>query len=243
MIEKNYTNTGCFTEEELVSYLYGESGETDRAIFEQHLSGCSACTDEFANLSDSRFSVYQWQKVDFARLPTPMITGPWQEPAVHTHESGSWFEGLVAAFRRPAFALGAVSFLIIAGLAMGVYFMSTQRSNDGVAGNIQLPVVEIPSEPSAREVATLPDTTPQNEEKRVAAKETETRKPTVTYAKVVKAPSARRMIGSEVASTNVTPRDSATNRRAPRLSDFEEEDDSSIRLADLLAETDRDKDR
>ena len=251
MSDKNYKNgVGCFSEGELVSYLYRETGESERAAFERHLSGCSECTDEFANLSDSRFSVYRWQKAEFAQLETPVISGPWQKPAVRAvqaskgSESSSWLDGLVAAFRRPAFVLTLVPALILVAVVMGAYLSRSGYSNSSVADNVQPPSVQdTPPATDQPQPVRPSESAPKIEEGRIVAAEKETKKATVTYAKAVKTPSARRMIGSEMASTTFKPDSSTASRRAPRLSDFEEEDDSSIRLTDLLAETDRDKDR
>jgi anti-sigma factor RsiW len=60
-----------FLPEELVSYLYNEAGETDRLRLEAHLAGCRLCTDDFAHLSESHYSVYEWRRSEFANIETP----------------------------------------------------------------------------------------------------------------------------------------------------------------------------
>ena len=47
-------------DEQLVSYLYGELEEADRAAFEQHLQGCAACRQEAAGLQRTRQHLGAW---------------------------------------------------------------------------------------------------------------------------------------------------------------------------------------
>ena len=61
----------CGFTSDAVSYLYGEMPAHERSVFEDHLAGCDACTDEFAAISYSRVSVMEWQRGEFADLPTP----------------------------------------------------------------------------------------------------------------------------------------------------------------------------
>ena len=85
-----------------VSYLYGEMPESERSTFEDHLAGCEACTDEFAGISFSRFSVLEWQRGEFANLPTPEIVIPYE-----TSRSTSWLEAAHGLFTVPAFGAAA----------------------------------------------------------------------------------------------------------------------------------------
>jgi hypothetical protein len=70
----------CLGGESMVSYLYGEMDVASQTNFDSHLSDCIDCTDAFAAIANSRFSVYEWQKIEFAPLETPQILIPY-EPA------------------------------------------------------------------------------------------------------------------------------------------------------------------
>jgi len=239
----------CFSEEELVSYLYNEIDDSERARLDDHLSDCITCTDEFASLSEPRFSVYRWQKTEFADLATPVIFGPWEEapvPEVNAVESSSasWIHALLAAFRRPAFAFTAVPIVILISFTVGLYVKYVPNAKDDVATTNPETVVQAPSEPAAGSTI-VP--LPRVEKKRMvethlAANENTKAKNSTQYAKAVKSSAPRQLMKNEVASTN-TPNKPVSYRRAPRLSDFEEEEDNSVRLADLLAESDRDRDK
>ena len=237
----------CFSEEELVSYLYNEIDDSERDYLDQHLAGCSTCTDEFAGLSEPRFSVYRWQKTEFAALETPEISGPWEKaPVVNAVESDSpsWIGGLFAVFRRPAFAFTAVPILILISFTVGLYVKYVPSAKDDVATTNLAAAVQAPSEPAAGSTI-VP--LPRVEKKRMvethlAANENTKAKNSTQYAKAVKSSAPRQLMKNEVASTN-TPNKPVSYRRAPRLSDFEEEEDNSVRLADLLAESDRDRDK
>ena len=51
----------CDDKERLVSYLFDESGDVDRAAVEAHLATCGACSDEVAALGAVRRDLVQWQ--------------------------------------------------------------------------------------------------------------------------------------------------------------------------------------
>jgi len=248
MFDKDFKKgSGCFSEEELVSYLYNEIDESERARLDDHLGGCSTCTDEFASLSEPRFSVYRWQKTEFADLATPVIAGPWEKAAIRKvkpveSDSPPWIEGLLAAFKRPAFAFTAVPILILISVTVNVYFKYVPNSKDVVATELET-AVQAPSEPAGGPtIAPLPRVEQKRvEETRLAANENPKVKNSTQYAKVVKS-SSRQPMGTEIASTK-TPGKSVSNRKAPRLSDFDEEEDNSVRLTDLLAESDRDRNK
>jgi hypothetical protein len=59
----------CGRAEQLVSYLYGESGATERARFEQHLAVCAACRDELQAFGQVREAVGAWRAELLANAP------------------------------------------------------------------------------------------------------------------------------------------------------------------------------
>src|SRR5881275_1304390 len=85
----------CPLNHEIVSYIYGELGGGIELEFETNLADCIACTDEFAAVSNARFSVYEWQKEEFAHLPTPAIVIPYASIGAEAGEAVS----VIAAVR------------------------------------------------------------------------------------------------------------------------------------------------
>ncbi len=54
----------CDDKERLVSYLFDETGDPDRAAIEAHLATCAACSEEVAGLTAVRRDLVQWQPPD-----------------------------------------------------------------------------------------------------------------------------------------------------------------------------------
>jgi hypothetical protein len=249
--KNNKKGAGCFSERDFVSYLYNEMGEFDRTRLDEHIAECSSCTDEFAGLSESRFSVYEWQKLEFAGLETPEIAGPWQTPSVteavasRQPRETSWLDRLRAAIAlRPGFALGGVALIIV---ALGIGFVVSQ----GLIKSANIADANVASEPAAPPSNGLDKVNPSAE-----TRDGTTAPDKTTVVQYV--PSVRHPVkGSDVqlasGNSSRTPaikveRASASkqnlapaNRRAPRLSDFEEEEDNTVRLSDLLAEAGTDR--
>jgi hypothetical protein len=61
----------CERKEDLVTYLYGESNETDRASFERHLDDCVGCRNGLTAFRNVRHDLGAWQLEQIAR---PEIT-------------------------------------------------------------------------------------------------------------------------------------------------------------------------
>src|SRR5688572_12265007 len=90
----NKTENSCSLGGNMLAYLYDELSSDGRECFESHLADCSLCIDEFAELSEARYSVYEWKNVEFAPLKTPRFVVPVERtPAVV-----SWVDSVRAAF-------------------------------------------------------------------------------------------------------------------------------------------------
>jgi Putative zinc-finger len=61
----------CERKEDLVTYLYGESNETDRASFERHLDDCEGCRNGLTAFRGVRHDLGAWQ---LEQLAHPEIT-------------------------------------------------------------------------------------------------------------------------------------------------------------------------
>jgi hypothetical protein len=223
----------CSSSEELVAYLYDEMNVAERSVFEGHLSACDSCTAEFAELSYARLGVYEWNRDEFAELATPDIVVPY-EPA-----RSSWMDAVRAFFISPAqwaMAGGAFAvFAIVAGvwfvIPNGVEVASGPVPNSSPAAVNNKPAEEI--QPAAAPTANNPVV--------------DGRDPVVQKAEPIKSEIVRTSSDENVKSPNHKPAkiDKATpqpvqakRRAAPRLNDFEDEDDNTLRLGDLLAEVD-----
>lgn len=211
----------CKFGDSVISYLYNEMPSSERDRFEQHMLDCSSCTDEFAGVAFSRFEVYEWTK-EFAQIPTPRFAIPYDEPVTLVERVRRAFQ---KGFSWPA-ATGAAfaSLAVIVGL---VYFTLLPDRTDIAAVE---PVVErsvvVPSVPLSQ-----PDS--------------------ASMAEVIVEPkaSARRSIpvvakgtrsGAKRTPDTVPQQRFATNAArdvsSPRLTEFADDSDDSLRLAELFDE-------
>ena len=227
----------CEFSDSIVPYLYGESSEAERDRFETHIADCTPCTDEFAGLSFSRYSVFEWQKEEFAPMPTPQIVIPYAAKPI---EAAGFFAGLreLLAFNW-ATAVGAAAVLAVVvgiGFVAVNYFGKTEQqiatineSNKNVAVAIPAssPIVPV-VEPKIVTVAKTPDVTPVRgpQPVKIAAINQTERRPKQTTT-------ANNVLPKGVNNEDVrsTPKQV---RKSPSLTAEADDDDRSLRLTDLF---------
>ncbi len=235
-MEKNGNRRGCGFDELIVSYIYDEVTTGERRQLEGHLVECSACTDEFASISNARFSVFEWHKEDFSELPTPEIVIPY--PARHSadQETGiiAGIRALLGGFAMPVAV--AAGLLLTVGLAF-VAFTISGSSDDHLAANFENEIVKpvaVPEKPAVEHVPTVPPTVPAPRPVEVVKDVADGLKETRT----VKAVEAKRQKPSRQLNAQTAERVPGNQqpRKAPALSNFDEDDDRSLRLTDLFAD-------
>ncbi|MBK7935455.1 MAG: zf-HC2 domain-containing protein [Acidobacteria bacterium] len=227
-------NLVCEFSEAIVPYLYGESSDAERERFETHMADCLPCTDEFAELSFSRYSVFEWQKEEFAPLKTPRIVIPYEERSEAVIGSFAGFRQLLA-FNWSTAVGAAAAIAIIAGIGF-VAINNFGRSEQQFAGvdesnnNIQIakpvssPVVAAVS-PKIDPVITAASSAPDRSV--VAVKATAiNRRPKQTLTAKSNLPRP-----VNVDAVNIPPRE---NRKTPSLTAGTDDDDKSLRLTDLF---------
>ena len=219
----------CLFGEELVSYMYGELAAAERHSFEGHLLNCSSCTAEFAELSMSRLGIYEWHRDEFVPLETPRFAIPYAAP------DPTWLDairGFIFTPARLSFAGGALALLVV---ALGWFYVSDSNSNGLAEIQIPQPVIEKLEPETASDIAKAEDEAADDKyltDKRldegtdIAGRKIE-RKPSLVQTKTVKKPANRQLATQGNRPAN-----------APRLGTFEEVEDTSLRLADLVADID-----
>ncbi|MFN0140508.1 MAG: hypothetical protein ACKVQW_10550 [Pyrinomonadaceae bacterium] len=222
----------CPFEDEIVSYMYGEIDSPERDEFETHLAKCMTCTDDFAAISNARFSVFEWRKEEFDALATPNIVIPeLAKPATSVSVESGWFDSLAGllAFARSPFTVAA-SILLCLGL--GFIALSYFRTNESLmaANDISVPAVKI-TEPenvqTGRDVVADPDVFIDQEIKPTVVRNQ--RKPANVY-KALPADVKRKTGNSG------NPNRSPGIAGKPVLNDFNDDGDDSLRLSALLDE-------
>ncbi|MEP6787523.1 MAG: zf-HC2 domain-containing protein [Acidobacteriota bacterium] len=233
-------NTNCPLADGIVSYMYDEIHGAERLQFETHLAGCTECTDDFATVSNARFSMFEWRKEEFAHLPTPEIVIPYLiKPAV-TEEVGqvSALTGLRAWLSLVNFPVAIAAALVV---TVGLGFAAMRYLGSGEAqlvANISVPAVkEADNIPATATV--INSKTVLDKRNAVGAVKTAENSPADRVIRPVRAVATRRnKLERQVTADNAAPvEDPASKlRRTPGLSKFDEDDDKSLRLADLFDE-------
>lgn len=217
----------CFAGESAIAYLYGELAAAAAAEFEVHLTACERCRDEFAELSDARFDVYEWHKLEFVPMETPAIVIPYEV------EERGWAAGIRAMFapRQRLFSgasLAAASFVMIA--ALGLLSLSGNDADLAVAEGTRAEKVSAPIEISTPEVnvAQQRAVTAEPEASAVSADPAKTAEavpePALPRSRPLR-PVRERVMPAAVIPASTTP---------PRLNDFEDSSDDSLRLSDIF---------
>jgi hypothetical protein len=106
--------------EQLVSYLYDDLGDADRAAFDAHLRTCAACRDELNALRGVRADLITWSppQPDFGFRVV-------REPKVLPMPARSW-----RAWYSPAAGLAAAAMLVLAA-ASAIAHVEVHRGPDG----------------------------------------------------------------------------------------------------------------
>ncbi len=239
MESNGINNTSCKFESEIVSYLYDELTSADRDRFENHLLDCTPCTDEFAGMSYSRYSVFEWQREEFAPMATPQIAIPYPAKAVAVSGSSGYFSGLreLLTFNWQTGLAAAGLFAIFIGVGFAVINSQIQTDQEisGVDKTVSEINIAVPVIPSRVPVTNIPIDVERNLSRPVKAVQATTavaengRSKTNVLQKV-----NMPRINDDVAVRRPDP----VRTSAPRLSTDLDDDDRSLRLSDLFEEDD-----
>lgn len=256
MNNNNHHNSNCSFAAEIVSYVYNEIGEKEKSAFESHLSNCETCPEELADFMDIRFSVNDWKQTEFAPLETPVIEIPYEKEQVREIAAvqSSWWSNLRQIFTlSPAWmtaATTAAALFICVGLIFTVYKYSGNVDVAGIEDKPQLkpsvsPTSEISSNKTKEEIADS-DVKSKSDDKITMSPKIENQMPTVTKVterkiRPVTQNPVNRTTNNSVNNSNKpnVRKNSPTNdRQMPKLNNFEDEEDDSLRLAELFEDID-----
>ena len=224
----------------MVSYIYDEIATAERRKFETHLVDCSVCTDEFAEISNARFSVFEWQKEEFTHLPTPGIVIPYASKRRVVEETVpvgfmAGLRGLLSSAGMPA--MGAAALLVCLGVGFAA-FMFIRRSDDSFASNVKIedlkstPVITVDNPDQVVAVPQLSEIAPTVPLKNIT--------PVEPASRPVKALEQRRSRPNRQITAERSLVNESINQRAPRLdkapvlSSYDDNVDKSLRLSDLF---------
>ncbi len=225
--------TNCGPGDAIVGYIYNELSSAQRLAFEDHLLDCTTCTDEFAAIADSRYAVYEWQKIEFEPMQTPRFVIPYAKAKV------SWLDAIKSVFATgPRLATAGAFGLLIAAFGFAAIILSD--NSPVVVSQTAVEVTDTFPVPAAPTGEITPVRVPQPVEPNVADNENERVKP--DFAAVTKRSSKVEQKRKPATVRRNTVRlqniGNETQAKAPRLNDFEDLADDSLRLADLVADID-----
>lgn len=262
MLNNNHKNSSCGFSEQLVSYLYNESEEAEKIEFEAHLKNCSDCADEFADFQGVHFSISEWKATDFVNLETPVIEIPYEKTAetiVVSDVSGSWFGGLRNLFSlSPAWSAATAGFAVLAIVAGWAIFTFNSGQDNDIAdrGNKNPTKIDVSPTVQTSNVQTnsnrsdnnskQPDNYKPTQPDILVTKDTNSNKNGVTTVS-----DKQRQTQKTNSSDKTTPvpknngaknnKKPDTKQETPSLSPYEDEEDDTLRLADLFEEIDTDE--
>jgi len=237
--------------EEIVSYLYDEATAKEKFEFEAHLKNCLMCMDELAAFGFVRTSLTEWRNDEVFALEMPRLENPATKisvPVIST-TSGSWLDNLRELFAWfPAWKTASVAFGVLIFAAAAMFFINSSNNNEIASNTKQDPAKEssntVQDNPSS-EIKTPPGN-PENgspfknksqlagtvNSKDSATKSNGSRKQKANTPKMLETVAGNTKNREEKKSNNVQKND------VPRLTNYGEEEDKSLRLADLFAEID-----
>ncbi len=227
----------CGLDDVIVSYIYDEITTSERHKFETHLVDCSSCTEEFTAISGARFSIFEWQKVDFSELATPEIVIPRIEGRRAKTERSGLLAGLRSMFGGYGIPISAAAaVLVFLGLGLAV-FTSMGEVGEYAEITVVENMPEVPQNVAAGKPLATETVIRQGD---TVVSDTLSVKKTVPVSGQNKPAKKLTGAGRSKPASQLTaevkhrtkPRPQTT--KAPMLSNFDEADDKSLRLTDLF---------
>jgi hypothetical protein len=215
---------------DVVPYMYGEMSPAGISAFESHLLECDECTDELAAVSFARYEVYDWKKLEFDPLPTPRIL-PFQDP-VAVHAGVSWFDALRAAFSGRLVPTAGFALVAIALVYGGVVYLS--RDNGATISRDNGPTITQGDDVAPTVSELKAPITPVVDKPKL----NESRKAEPKVVKAVTSRNTTQRRSVPIPKKNVVRPVEAVAKTAPRLNEFTDDEDKSLRLAMLFDDLD-----
>lgn len=226
----------------LVAYMYDEVEAASRNKFESHLAACDECAMELASFADARLGVIEWRREDFDPLATPVILLPESERIANVADIPAR-AGVFASLREllvswPVFAQAGAGLAAAALLVGFVYLAKFSGPNDEnfVAHRTSESVVETAEQKDSKPTTVTTVNSEKAAPKRKEVAQASLQKPVIQHSapRIQLAPS-RTNDRSPVVIKSSPPRVQATTK-VPRLNNLDDDEDKSLRLADLFAE-------
>jgi len=262
MLNNTSKNSSCDYTEQLISYFYDETNQAEKAAFDAHLTNCLDCTDELAGFGFVRSSIIEWRDEEFSNLNAPVFEIPAIKAANQTikSDSRSWLSDFRRLFSFNPMAAAAVFTALT--VCAGLVFLAVKSSNNWeVAGIDNKNSEKIAASPTVGKINEEPKETiaesdsdnsspgkspkstgaaPKNSqpltarEKRLAAGDSVVRASSSAKDNTEKLENNRNMKETNRENKKRT----AQKQTVPSLTTLDDEEDKTVRLADLFDEID-----
>lgn len=230
----------CKFSSDMVPYIYGEMSGRERSAFESHLVACTLCTDEFASISNARYEVYDWKKLEFDPLQTPRFVVPSEESAAGSSGFG-WIEKLRAVFATGGLVPGAALATLAIISVFAAVLISSRDNRQDIAEKSDKPKTSA-VDSSPVKAGTDRTETATTSENRINNDITNDRRERELKPLRIAAPAQSRE-RNPVRNSKLTwpqpieaKQTIARNleKSVPRLNEFADDEDTSLRLAELF---------
>lgn len=232
----------CDQTENLIAYIYGELDSTVRSSFEKHIVECRHCGLESSELSFASGMIKQWKGSDVDTLNAPItdLDRIINYPEPVSVPNMGWFEGIVEKFRLPRIATVGFSFgsLIISTVILAIFIISYENTAEiskidvPVASNITIndrPIDKGSSDPQSKPNSLSDDSGIILPVQKITDTKIDQKSIKPIKAVKVNGPRKNNITVIETSTPNL-----ATTEKAPRLTQYEEFSDDSLRLSDLM---------
>jgi anti-sigma factor RsiW len=248
MLNNTNNNSSCSFAEEIIEHLYGESEAKEKSEFDAHVKSCSSCANELAAFGFVRASVLEWRDADFSTLELPDFNVPAEEISTvgTTGRRRDWFAEIKKLFVfQPALVTAALAFLFVCvGLAL---FALNFSKVDDLAEIDRNDVQKTAASPTVEKVVLPPAVnsteTPSETNDKTPAPEFVRQPPPAPVKAAIKvsnrAEDASTPVRENRENKDTKIRDKKSPPKKPQipvLTDIDEVEDKTIRLADLFEE-------
>ena len=112
-------NASCERRDELISVLYGEATENERAQFQQHMQTCATCQTEMRGFGEVRGSIGAWKLEALAAMDQSAVTIPTHAPKARSARRAiREFFDLSPLWLKGATAFATLLFCLFAAMAV-----------------------------------------------------------------------------------------------------------------------------
>jgi hypothetical protein len=233
--------------EEIVSYIYDEAPAKERREFEAHLKNCLMCADELVGFGFVRSSLTEWRNDEVFAIEMPRLENPaikTSTPVIST-TSSSWLDNLRELFAWfPTWKTASVAFAVLIVFAVAMFLVNSPKNNE-VASNTKQNGTQNGNKIEEKVSSEVPPQNPQSESI-PSNNKPEIAGTVPSKDSAIKASNnsqKQKTIAPKTNETVAQTKDEKKNkniqkREVPTLTGIDEEEDKSLRLADLFEEID-----